>query len=432
MSMSKWIAASSTDLDALNQQLRDTGQVMDEAELTKAKDDLKQMALLQVDLRGLLVEVGRSAMPILRDLVPPMKKLLAVVKPLAPHLVQIGGALAAFLVVSKVATGLTAMVTALRAMKGLLVGGGLAKGLADVAGAGSGGGFVKGPGGKLVAQSLLPGAGTSAAGGAVAAGGAGSLIVPVAVMSIAAAAAGAIYLGVKAGQEEAKTGGSFWDQVKAGLAGPGDWFYNLAGGPQADQFIAKYGDLTDRLAALPKTPQTAYLKADYQKAMHVPQVKAAIELGTPQTRAQLEVIRDAIVENLNVPIKEATRLTKLIFPQSWAGRAGMEIKATQDELAKLRETLKKKIAFGDTDTASTEASIKRLEKKLATLRANAARPAHTGRLNTDGWIAPLSAAARALASFRDLAAQGITPASMSSHKSWTAAHAPATPAWHAP
>jgi Tfp pilus assembly major pilin PilA len=131
MTMSKWIAASSTDLDALNQQLKDSGQVMDEAELAKAKDDMKQMALLQVDLRGLFVEVGRSAMPIIRDLVPGLKKLLAVVKPLAPHLVEIGGALATFLVVSKVATGLNAMITALRTVKGLgnVVGGGGAGGL---------------------------------------------------------------------------------------------------------------------------------------------------------------------------------------------------------------------------------------------------------------------------------------------------------------
>lgn len=136
MSMSKWIAASSTDLDALNQQLKDSGQVMDEKELAKAKDDLKQMAFLQVDLRGFFVEIGRSAMPIIRDLVPGLKKLLAVVKPLAPHLVEIGGALAAFLVVTKVATGLSAMVTMLRTMKGLLAGGGLARGLGNVAGGG--------------------------------------------------------------------------------------------------------------------------------------------------------------------------------------------------------------------------------------------------------------------------------------------------------
>jgi len=430
MGLSKWIGASSTDLDALNQQLKGTGQVMDNTELAKAKDDMKQMALLQVDLRGLSVEVGRSAMPIIHEMVPALKKLLAIARPLAPHLVQIGGALAAFLVVTKAAQGIGTLLTVLSKLKAILVGGKIASGLTGVASAagGVGDGFVTTAGGETIAQSLLPGAGQgfisesgvkgagkgTAALRASAFGGAGSLIVPVAIMSIAAAAAGAIYLGVKAANEEGKAGGSFWDQVKAGLAGPGDWFYNLAGGPQADKFIAKYGDLTDRLAALPKTPQTPYLKADFQKAMNVPQVKAAIELGTPQTRAQLKVIRDAIVENLNVPIKEATRLTQLIFPQSWAGRAKMDIKTAEGELAKLKETLKKKIAF-HADTGPTVAAIKVLEARIERMRANAARPARTGRLDTSGWTGPINAAMQSLLEFRDMSSQGITPGSMSQH-----------------
>jgi hypothetical protein len=136
MSMSKWIAASSTDLAEVNQRIKDAGLVMNDKELAKAKEDAKQMALLRLDLQGLSVEVGRSAMPIIRDLVPGLKTLLAVAKPLAPHLVQIGAALATFLVVSKVATGLNAMITALRTVKGL------GKGLGNVIGGGGLGGAV--------------------------------------------------------------------------------------------------------------------------------------------------------------------------------------------------------------------------------------------------------------------------------------------------
>jgi len=219
MSMSKWIAASSTDLDALNQQLKGTGQVMDEKELAKAKDDLKEMALLQVDLRGLLVEVGRSAMPIIRDMVPGLKKLLAVVKPLAPHLVEIGGALAAFLVVTKVAAGFGTLVTMLTKVKTLLVGGKIASGLSGLAGSGGIGTFVKDSRGKTVAQSLLSGgtngpleaaislnttateANTLALGGkgALPGGGGGPVATVAKTAGMSAAAASGVTIGVFAG-----------------------------------------------------------------------------------------------------------------------------------------------------------------------------------------------------------------------------------------
>lgn len=168
MSMSKWIAASSTDLDALDKQLASVGLVLDEKELAKAKEDMKQMALLQIDLRGLMVEVGRSAMPIIRDLIPGLKTLLAVVKPLAPHLVAIGAGLATFLVVTKVATGLNAMVTGLRTVKGL------GKVLGGVLGGGGGLGGAVGSGSldaAISANTAATEANTLALGGAGGGGG---------------------------------------------------------------------------------------------------------------------------------------------------------------------------------------------------------------------------------------------------------------------
>lgn len=117
MSMSKWIGASSTDLDALNQQLKDTGQVMNEAELAKAKDDLKQMALLQVQWRGILVDVGRSAMPLVSSFTSMLSGLMRVLAPLAPQLKYVALGLAGFLVVSKISAGINAMTTAFTTLK---------------------------------------------------------------------------------------------------------------------------------------------------------------------------------------------------------------------------------------------------------------------------------------------------------------------------
>lgn len=105
---------------------------------------------------------------------------------------------------------------------------------------------------------------------------------------------------------------------------------------------------------------------------------------------------------------------------------------TREKLAGLRQELQKKNKLGDTDTGATTAAIKRVEKHLADLRANAARTAHTGHLNTSGWTGAISAAMQKLLEFRDLASAGITPGSVSQHKSWTKANTPPPPVWHAP
>jgi len=117
-SMSKWIGASSDDLSALNQQLRDTGQVMSKDELSKAKDDMKQMALLQVQWRGLQVELGRAALPYMTSFASATSAVLRVATPLAPALKYVVIALAGFIVVSKIAAGLNAMTTSLKVLTG--------------------------------------------------------------------------------------------------------------------------------------------------------------------------------------------------------------------------------------------------------------------------------------------------------------------------
>ena len=117
-SMSKWISASSSDLDALNQMLRDTGQVMNEKELAQAKEDLKQQALLQVQWRGIMVQIGRSVMPYVQGMVSMLSRLLTVLQPLAPELKYVAAALAGFLIVSKISQGINAMSTALSTLRG--------------------------------------------------------------------------------------------------------------------------------------------------------------------------------------------------------------------------------------------------------------------------------------------------------------------------
>lgn len=132
----------------------------------------------------------------------------------------------------------------------------------------------------------------------------------------------------------------------------------------------------------------------------------------------------------------ATSFAAGITPASMSQHGGLlqgldpAILRTREKLAALRQELQKKNKLGDTDTASTTTAIKRVEKHLADLRANAARPAHTGRLNTAGWTGPISAAMQRLNAFLDLSSAGITPGSVSQHKSWTAANP--TPVWHAP
>lgn len=127
-----------------------------------------------------------------------------------------------------------------------------------------------------------------------------------------------------------------------------------------------------------------------------------------------------------------------ITPASMSQHGGLlsgldpAILRTREKLAQLRQELQKKNKLGDTNTASTTTAIKRVEKHLADLRANAAKPAHTGHLNTSGWTGPISAAMQRLLAFRDLSSQGITPGSVSQHKSWTKTHPAPLPVWHAP
>jgi len=412
MSMSKWIAASSTDLDALNQQLRDSGQVMDAKELAKAKDDLKEMALLQVDLRGLLVEVGRSAMPIVRDLVPGLKKLLAVVKPLAPHLVEIGGALAAFLVVSKVATGLNAMKTALVGVKTLLVGGKLASGLADVAtaggvlGGGAGTGKVGarvfsvgasgaasttiGTGERTVATSLLPGV----AGGATAttfrtatasfAGSALKLAGVVGAFVIAAEVMGKLY------GDKALKPGAVVPPGERGGAGMYKWSGGADRGRQekeakaaaeaALKVKAAIDGVIARLGAKSAVQTGAAFRSTMLQMTQIRELAAKkIVLGdinAKHTDSQLRTARDRIVSALGITVKQADRLMGQMF-KDWRPQNQLVPKidraavAVENRIALLRKRAARDVRMGNLDATQMINEISRVSAALGGVRGGA-------------------------------------------------------------
>ncbi|HZK59393.1 MAG TPA: hypothetical protein VFC59_05940, partial [Cryobacterium sp.] len=55
-----------------------------------------------------------------------------------------------------------------------------------------------------------------------------------------------------------------------------------------------------------------------------------------------------------------------------------------------------------------------------------------GHFNVNGWMGPINAAMQRLLEFRDMASAGITPGSMSQHKSSTRANIAPVPDWHPP
>jgi len=115
----------------------------------------------------------------------------------------------------------------------------------------------------------------------------------------------------------------------------------------------------------------------------------------------------------------------------WAGFDPAILKA-REKLAILRQELEKKQKLGAPDTAEWAAKVKRAENRLADLRANAGRPVRAGHFNVNGWMGPINAAMQRLLEFRDMASAGITPGSMSQHKSSTRANIAPVPDWHPP
>lgn len=102
--MSKWINASTGDISKLNATLKESGQSLTGKELAAGKQELKDQADLQVQIRGLWIQIGKSVMPYLEPMVETITRVVTALNPWVPLLKWVAAGLAGFLVVSKAIT----------------------------------------------------------------------------------------------------------------------------------------------------------------------------------------------------------------------------------------------------------------------------------------------------------------------------------------
>ena len=230
--------------------------------------------------------------------------------------------------------------------------------------------------GAAAAQATLSagGAGTGLAGLAAGAGFAGLLATGVtagAAVAIGAAVFLAVSEGLKQGIDKAKADTSTWGKwdnfwtgfgkgMKDAATDASNWLDKLLGGASGQARIDAYGAAMGRLATMAAQATTGMgqlraeiLKIDFPKAMALPPIKAAIELDTVKSKADLLGFVDIIQKSLNVPLKEAKALTKLIFPADWGAAFGTKVKTVGKTVEDLRnkydalqKELQKQIAFG--------------------------------------------------------------------------------------
>jgi len=418
--LSKWINASKGDLSAVDQQIKDTGQVMSTSELAKAKDDAKKMAELQLQWRGFMVEVGRAAMPAMEKLVPALKKLLEVVRPLAPHLVEIAGALAGFLVVTKAAQSFTILVGALHTLKGLVVGGKLASGLAGVVGAaGTGGaGFVTTAGGQTVAQSLLSvPTGDTFTGGAALAGAskgnaaltasnlggkgvpifaAGGVGLPVTIIGMTAAVGVGLAVALATYKEKPDSPGgvTVGGTPQGGPTGAGTKRPDT--GPTMDYMLrqnaAAINASIKSLSAQAVTQTGAAFSSTLRQINQLHKLAAKkIVLGKidgAHTDAELRTTRDHIMAALHITQKAADRIMATMF-KDWRPQDQLVPKinraaaAAENRIAILRQRAGRNIHMGNLDATNMINEIGRVSAALGGVRG-AARTAGNAVANALG------------------------------------------------
>ena len=100
--MSKWINASTGDIKTLNRTLAESGQTLNPKELAEGKQQLKDQADLQVQIRGLWIQIGQSVMPYLKPLVKMVTDVTMALNPWAAQLKYVAAGLVGFLVIAKV------------------------------------------------------------------------------------------------------------------------------------------------------------------------------------------------------------------------------------------------------------------------------------------------------------------------------------------
>jgi TP901 family phage tail tape measure protein len=207
-----------------------------------------------------------------------------------------------------------------------------------------------------------------------------------AAVAIAAAATIAITSGLKEGMSRAKKETTFWGKEKGFWTGmfkgmkdaateASDDLNELMGGAGADRMRAKW---LPAITAVDNALKTSFgfqhqrlqdLHNDMLKAYDMPKIQTAMKLDTGQTKQQLVTLRNEIVKNLHVPVKEATKMISLLFPKSfkseWANDAVSKISRLKKQASELRESIAKKLRWGDLDVGGLQKQLANVKKDLA-------------------------------------------------------------------
>ena len=398
MAMLKWLDATPASIAKVNSALKEQGSIMSESDLA----DYKKSAAAQADLsqawRGFLQQAGKSVIPELTSMVGMFTKLQRAAAPLAGSLKYIALGLGAFAVGAKIASGFNTINTALKTMKGLLAGGKLAGGLADLAGAGGGAGtFVKTKGGQTVAGSLIPAAGGAGGAGGLAAG-AGTATLPlwVTIGAIAAPAAALIGFSVALAtyKENAKSpsgftvsGGGGGGPAGAGAAGRGNVESGMKWRLQQEAKSVRLAvDAAVKELSIKASTQTgaAFIGTLKQIAQLRELAAKKIPLGNidkEHTDAELRTTRDRIATSLGITIKEADALMKTMFkdwrPQDVLMPAiNQAAAATEKRIAQLRREAAKDIRMGGVNAEKLLNEIGKVTSAFSGMRDQARQAAN--------------------------------------------------------
>ena len=393
MAMLKWLDATPASIAKVNSALKEQGSIMSESDLA----DYKKSAAAQADLsqawRGFLQQAGKSVIPELTSMVGMFTKLQRAAAPLAGSLKYIALGLGAFAVGAKIASGFNTINTALKTMKGLLAGGKLAGGLADLAGAG---------GGQVVASSLIPGAAGAGSGAGAAGGALAGAAAPVILVGIAAGAgillAEWVRRGTKPegpGAKQAAAGGLNMGRM-AGSAGntgtalaAGQWGAAQAKvlADEARRAKAVIDKAIVDLGAASATQSGKAFTATMKQVTQLRELAAKkIPLGNidkEHTDGELRTTRDRIATSLGITIKEADALMKTMF-KDWR---------PQDVL---------KPAINQAAAAT--------EKRIAQLRREAAKDIRMGGVNAEKLLNEIGKVTSAFSGMRDQARQAANAA----------------------
>ena len=391
MAMLKWLDATPASIAKVNSALKEQGSIMSESDLA----DYKKSAAAQADLsqawRGFLQQAGKSVIPELTSMVGMFTKLQRAAAPLAGSLKYIALGLGAFAVGAKIASGFNTINTALKTMKGLLAGGKLAGGLADLAGAG---------GGQVVASSLIPGAAGAGSGAGAAGGALAGAAAPVILVGIAAGAgillAEWVRRGTKPegpGAKQAAAGGLNMGRM-AGSAGntgtalaAGQWGAAQAKvlADEARRAKAVIDKAIVDLGAASATQSGKAFTATMKQVTQLRELAAKkIPLGNidkEHTDGELRTTRDRIATSLGITIKEADALMKTMFkdwrPQDVLMPAiNQAAAATEKRIAQLRREAAKDIRMGGVNAEKLLNEIGKVTSAFSGMRDQARQAAN--------------------------------------------------------